>query len=86
MNFDCQEDLIFDHIEILLTLGVIFSDDIVECPLMSQGKNIQVGRTECKNLNKVVRTLTRVCLLATVCEDVPFTPSQLAATCILLSR
>ena len=83
LNFECHIHTVFDYVEMLLSLGVIFTDDEIQTPIANEKTRGPVGWWECKNLNKLVWTLSRVCLVQMMGSS--HQVSVWAATCVHLA-
>ena len=77
-------------VENYLTLGVMFQSDTLQASFKRMNvktqqpdNTVKVGRTDAKNLNKLVRTLCRSCLLEFDTQQYP--ASLVAASCIRLA-
>ena len=88
-NWDINEITVFDFVENYLTLGIMFASDTLQASVKRMNiktrepeNKVKVGRTDAKNLNKLVRTLCRSCLLFFDTQKYP--PSLVAACCIRL--
>ena len=89
-NWDINEITVFDFVENYLTLGVMFQSDTLQASFKRMNvktqqpdNTVKVGRTDAKNLNKLVRTLCRSCLLEFDTQQYP--ASLVAASCIRLA-
>ena len=79
---------VFDFIEALLSMGVIFEGDSLESPVgrksTSEGNETPATRKDAKNLNKLIRTICRATLFMP--EMMNYRASEVAFACIHLSR